>query len=635
MAIKDLLNPTTQDEPQWSLPSLPKTLLPDDPGVFPAPTQPAPPAAGPTIPADQGTTPKPTQPAPPAQGPSIPSSSWNTDGFAAPSYTASRYDSNALSGWEASKWNDPNHQTPKYVVGRILSNYPDNPGGLTAAIQDIQRAYPGASLVNPTSGTINIPGIGLVDVGVSFGSGGGRGWAWQPISGSTPTNSTASTVQGGTAAPTSSVESLILQALSASPSYSTASVGTPSASATPTNVTSGTTFTQYPAGTIAPTGKPAADGNPNWVVGGGVPGMTGMIYNSVGGYEPGGAGNPVPGMPGASYGADGYTVVNAPTGSASTVSPATTSTTGSLDPSVLSALQQLFGGGSTSDTTGLPASNQFTDPATVTLDNLIRERIQSLMTPINDPTQTQAQLALQTQMANLLTPLQTPAATQTFQDVITQAIQQLQGPTFSDAELANMQARAFDTLNRQEQAEIENTTRTLANHGVPPSSGLVQHAIQQVRDKYDELKAQQQQQLNQYAIDSANQRRAQLLQTAQTGSNVALTQQQQDEARKAQVSTLAQQLVEMARQARGEQSTNADKAISFAGVPVDITERRVANAANLGQGGTANASNVVNSISSLLQGFNNQTNTNQANSASYWGNLAQALSTIDWSKVFS
>ena len=274
------------------------------------------------------------------------------------------------------------------------------------------------------------------------------------------------------------------------------------------------------------------------------------------------------------------------------------------------------------------------DPATKNLMDLITQRINALMTPINDPSQTQLNALLQGRIGDLQTPLQTPQGTQDFQQIIRDTIAKLQGPTFSDPQYANLQTHAFDTLNRQEQADIENTTRTLANHGVPPSSGLVQHAIQAVRDHYSTLRAQQQQQLNQMEIDSANQRRAQLLQTAQTGSNVAQTQQQQEEARKNQVTTIAQQLVDLARAARGESNTNAQTAISLAGVPVDITERRVANAANLGAGGTAQAGSVANTLSNLINQFNAQSGQNQQNSANYWQNLAAYLATIDWSKVF-
>ena len=94
---------------------------------------------------------------------------------AAPSYSAT-----APAGWNAGKWADQSHTTPKYVVGRILSQFPDTPDGLQQALPQIQAAFPGATLVGKDS--LNIPGIGIVDVGVGFSQGGGQGWAWQPDS---------------------------------------------------------------------------------------------------------------------------------------------------------------------------------------------------------------------------------------------------------------------------------------------------------------------------------------------------------------------------------------------------------------------------------------------------------------------
>lgn len=620
--LEDLLNPKPKggSAQPWTFPtdsepsSTTQTTFPDPvvPPVTPPPTTPLPGSVTPPV-----TVTPPTNTA------------WKTDGFAQPKYTAPKY-GQTLNGWDAVKWSNPNHQTPKYVVGRILSNYPDNVGGLTAAMGDIQKAYPGATILDGgRSGKISIPGVGVVDVGVAFGAGGGHGWAWQaegaPQGGTATTGTTTSAngVPNTATDPTLSLQQQI-QALIAKFSQTTA----------PQNVTSGTTFTQAPQGTVMPTGKPAADGSTTWTVGAPVPGMNGFVYNSVGGYEPGGAGNAVPGMPGATYGEDGYSVVNPnqpitleqALQQAFSAAPSTSTTATNTGTSGSSST-----GASSS---GVPPSNGFTDPATATLDELIRKRIAQLNAPIDDPTQTQAAGAIQNQISHLSTPLTTPDQTQTFQQVMADVIAKLQGPTFSDPELDAMRTRAFDALNRQEQAEIANTTRTLADHGVPPSSGLVQHAIQKVRDKFSELKALQQQQLNQYAIDVAGQRRAQLLQTAQTGSNVALTQQQTDEQRKAQVVSLAQQLVEMARASRGEASNNANQAISFAGVPVDITERRVANAANLGQGGTAQAGSIVNTLNNLIQGFNQQSGQNQQNSSTYWQNLIAYLANIDWSKVF-
>lgn len=96
-------------------------------------------------------------------------------GAPAPSYAPS-----APSGWNQAKWSDPSHTTPKYTIGRILSQFPDTPAGLQQAMPLIQQAFPGATLAGTDS--VNIPGIGIVDVGVGFSQGGGQGWAWQPDS---------------------------------------------------------------------------------------------------------------------------------------------------------------------------------------------------------------------------------------------------------------------------------------------------------------------------------------------------------------------------------------------------------------------------------------------------------------------
>jgi hypothetical protein len=81
-----------------------------------------------------------------------------------------------MHGWNAAKWADPTHVTPKYVIGRILANFPPTPQGLQDAMPEIQRAMPGTTLVGDDK--LSLPGVGLVDVGLSFSVGGGVGWWW-------------------------------------------------------------------------------------------------------------------------------------------------------------------------------------------------------------------------------------------------------------------------------------------------------------------------------------------------------------------------------------------------------------------------------------------------------------------------
>lgn len=84
-----------------------------------------------------------------------------------------------LPGWNPEKWTNLDHQTPKYVVGRVLANYPPTPAGLQQALGAVQSAMPGTRLVGDDK--LDIPNVGLIDVGKAFKAGGGIGWAWQVV----------------------------------------------------------------------------------------------------------------------------------------------------------------------------------------------------------------------------------------------------------------------------------------------------------------------------------------------------------------------------------------------------------------------------------------------------------------------
>ena len=135
--------------------------------------------------AGQGAPAPPAAPAPSTTTPGAPNypvdpgmSQWRTGGYAAPAYNTFS-SGNAMSGWDQTKWNDPNKQSPKYAVGHILSNY--NPQGsvgngqLNAAVADIQRAYPGTT--HDGKGNVTIPGVGRVDILEAAGNG-GKAWQW-------------------------------------------------------------------------------------------------------------------------------------------------------------------------------------------------------------------------------------------------------------------------------------------------------------------------------------------------------------------------------------------------------------------------------------------------------------------------
>lgn len=107
--------------------------------------------------------------------------SYDTDGYATPGYMTGA-GKTMLGGYEPSKLGNIGHQTPKYAVGRIVSNYADTTEGLRQALPDLQRAYPGVQIVG-NGGKLDFrnstaPQLGIVDVGKGFSAGGGQGYQW-------------------------------------------------------------------------------------------------------------------------------------------------------------------------------------------------------------------------------------------------------------------------------------------------------------------------------------------------------------------------------------------------------------------------------------------------------------------------
>lgn len=82
---------------------------------------------------------------------------WDTDGYDAPAVIAQNVSQKAPPGWDQEKWNNPDHQTPKYVWGRITQD--DNPDDIAQML----AAYPGASFDGKDKIT-GIPGLGPIDV---------------------------------------------------------------------------------------------------------------------------------------------------------------------------------------------------------------------------------------------------------------------------------------------------------------------------------------------------------------------------------------------------------------------------------------------------------------------------------------
>jgi len=105
---------------------------------------------------------------------------WNTDGYTPPRYIAQRVAGHPMPGWDRAKWADPNHQTPKYVIGRLLSGFKPRTSNMDAVVAEIAKAYPGARRTG--SGDVTIPGVGSVDI-LKAADVGGKAWHFGSLGG--------------------------------------------------------------------------------------------------------------------------------------------------------------------------------------------------------------------------------------------------------------------------------------------------------------------------------------------------------------------------------------------------------------------------------------------------------------------
>ena len=94
----------------------------------------------------------------------------------------------ALQGFDTGKLNNAQHTTPKYIFARLASKYAPTPAGFAQMIADPE--FKTAGFTQAGADKIRLPDGTVVDVGLSFSQGGGKGWAWQPTTGA-----------GGTALP--------------------------------------------------------------------------------------------------------------------------------------------------------------------------------------------------------------------------------------------------------------------------------------------------------------------------------------------------------------------------------------------------------------------------------------------------
>jgi hypothetical protein len=341
------------------------------------------------------------------------------------------------------------------------------------------------------------------------------------------------------------------------------------------------------------------------------------------------------------------------------------------------------GGGGSVDLSGFNIGNIFDDPATAGFMQLLQQRMGQLGQPITDPnaailtqqiTDALAHLNnmpsqvkdipdLTGKFDDLIKAIQastsaTTGPTAQYRGILDDLVKQLSQPAFSDDQLAQLKTAAVDTLNHEHQTALANKTRAMAMSGIPPSSGIAQEALKEVDAQYQGLKAQSLQAQNKSEIEMINQRRQQLMQAASSSltaaqqqaaqeqaalvaqMNVLMNQQQQaidvrgqniqlqnaDLNRTTTGVTLAQALEQLSRGQRTEQNANFNQMLQLAGIPVDLSDKRLNSALQvLGLGSGTSPTNLLSALAQISQQATGANTLSTTNSLNYGKTLADII----------
>lgn len=174
--------------------------------------------------------------------------------------------------------------------------------------------------------------------------------------------------------------------------------------------------------------------------------------------------------------------------------------------------------------------DQFDDPYTKALEDLVKQQLEGLKQPQANPALDQLLQFLNTQ----------------FQDLS-------QNPGYSPSEQAILRTQALDPIERDRTAAQRRSLERTASRGFMPSSGLAELDSREVDLAYDQLRGAAQRDLGVGAIDQRNQDLARALTMGQlSGVTIPQMQRGEDQQRRNESLSLASLLYQLPRNAMND-----------------------------------------------------------------------------------
>jgi hypothetical protein len=267
---------------------------------------------------------------------------------------------------------------------------------------------------------------------------------------------------------------------------------------------------------------------------------------------------------------------------------------------------------------GGPApGNQFSDPYTQFLEQLIKSRIGNLQGGYDSSARDQYGNALQ-QRANALG--QGNKQLDQLLGYLQERFTDLKGPGYTGAEQEVLRTGALDPMERDRSAARQRLTERLAARGINQESGIFQQAMQELDTEFDGMRAITQTQLSTNELGRRENRnqRAEMI-----GAQIADIPDQ----RAREQLDVFQALENLSMLARNEDEARSREAINYGGVLADLGPQRMQLAMQAaGMGGNPSG---LGSMLTQIAGLNQTGQAyNAQNSQSLWSGLGSLAAII-------
>jgi hypothetical protein len=267
---------------------------------------------------------------------------------------------------------------------------------------------------------------------------------------------------------------------------------------------------------------------------------------------------------------------------------------------------------------GALPGNQYSDPYTQMLEQMIKSRIGVLQGGINDPYRQQYEQAMQAR-ANALA--QAEPQYQQLLGYLQKRFEELQGPGYTGAENEAIRTGALDPIESDRNAAKKRVLEQISSRGLDPNSGIALQLMRDVDAEFDAMRGSTQTVLT----TSDLQRRESRKQRAeQMGAQLVDIPQ----ARAREQLDVFGALNQLEMLMRNEEEARAREAIGYSGALADLGPQRMQLAMQAaGMGGSPYS--MFNSLMQMAQLNQNSALLNSQNSQGLWsglGSIAAMLS---------